>query len=58
VIQRLKDDDLYLKLEKCSFEKNKVEFLGLIMKDGKVAMDQVKVKGILNWPTPTCVKDI
>jgi len=58
VIQRLKDNDLYLKPEKCSFEKDKVEFLGLIIKDGKVAMDNVKVRGILDWPTPTCVKDI
>jgi hypothetical protein len=58
VIQKLKDNDLYLKPEKCSFEKSEVEFLGLIVKDGKVAMDSVKVKGILDWPTPTCVKDI
>src|SRR6201747_2406147 len=58
VLQRLQDNDLYLKPEKCSFEKEEVEFLGLIVKNGCVSMDPVKVQGVKDWPTPTCVKDI
>src|SRR6267154_926273 len=58
VLQHLKDNDLFLKLEKCSFEKEKIEFLGLIVENGKVSMDPVKVEGVKAWPTPTCVKDI
>jgi hypothetical protein len=58
VLQILKDNDLYLKPEKCSFEKEEVEFLGLIVSNGRVSMDPVKVQGVKNWPTPTSVKDI
>jgi hypothetical protein len=58
VLQRLQDHDLFLKPEKCSFEQEKVEFLGMIIEKGKVSMDQIKVEGVKKWPTPTYVKDI
>jgi hypothetical protein len=58
VLQRLQDHDLFLKPEKCSFEQEKVEFLGMIIEKGQVFMDPIKVEGVKNWPTPMCVKDI
>jgi hypothetical protein len=58
VLQRLQDHNLFLKPEKCSFEQEKVKFLGMIIEKGKVSMDPVKVEGVKKWPTPTCVKDI
>jgi len=58
VLKRLQDNDLYLKPEKCFFERDKVEFLGLIVKNGHVSMDPTKVNGITKWPMPTCVKEI
>jgi hypothetical protein len=36
VLTKLKDHDLYLKLEKCQFEQKKVEFLGVILSAGTV----------------------
>ena len=30
----------------------------MVIRENQVAMDPVKVKGILDWPEPTCVKDI
>jgi hypothetical protein len=48
VLQILKDDDLYLKPEKCEFEKNRIEYLGLIISHGHTEMDPVKVAGILD----------
>jgi hypothetical protein len=58
VLQILQDNDLYLKPEKCSFKKEKIEFLGLIIGGGTISMDPVKVEGVKKWPVPTCVKDI
>ena len=58
VLQRMKELDLYLKLEKCSFAVREVEYLGMIIKPGSLAMDPVKVAGIAKWPTPSTVKDV
>jgi hypothetical protein len=35
-----------------------VEYLSIIIRQGKVEMDPVKVEGILKWPIPMTVKDI
>ena len=43
VLQRLQDNDLYLRLEKCEFNQSKVEYLGMIISEGSVAKDEGKV---------------
>ena len=43
---------LYLKAEKCSFKCSKVEYLGLILSEGHIEMDPVKIAGVKVWPTP------
>jgi hypothetical protein len=58
VLKRLRENDLFAKAEKCEFEKMEVEYLGLLVSQGCVRMDPVKVKGIAEWPTPKCVKDV
>jgi hypothetical protein len=58
VLQKLQDHDLFLKPEKCVFEQQHIEYLGMIVGEGRVQMDPVKVKGIRNWPTPTTVKEV
>ena len=58
ILQRMKELDLYLKLEKCSFNVSEVEYLGMIVKPGSLAMDPVKVAGIADWPNPSTVKDV
>ena len=50
--------DLHLKLEKCTFAATMIEYLGMIVKPGQLAMDPVKLNGIAQWPTPSKVKDI
>ena len=35
-----------------------MEYLGLVVKEGKISTDQIKVKGFAEWPTPICIKDV
>ena len=56
VLWWLQDNDLFLKPTKCEFYKMKVEYLGMIIKEGKISMDPGKLKGIQDWPIPTMVK--
>jgi hypothetical protein len=58
VLRILKKHGLYLKPEKCEFEKERVEYLGLIIRHGHTEMDPVKVAGIMDWPTPKKVKEV
>ena len=57
-LSKLALNDLFLKPEKCWFHQKEVEYLGVIIGQGLVKMDPIKVKGITEWPTPTCVKDV
>ena len=41
--------DLHLKLEKYTFTASEVEYLGMIVKPGQLAMDPVKLSGIAQW---------
>ena len=58
VLQRLREHQLYLKLEKCEFEKTTVQFLGYIISPKGLEMDPSKIRAITEWPTPKNVKDI
>ena len=58
ILQKLRQHDLYLKPEKCNFEQQHVEFLGVILEKGTVQMDPAKVKGIADWSPPKNVKDV
>ena len=44
--------------EECEFNKTTMEYLGLIIKEGQLLMDPVKLKGISDWPVPTTVKQV
>ena len=58
VLQILKDNDLYLKPEKCEFAQEKITYLGFVIEHNKISMDLSKVKGILDWPAPTTIKQV
>src|SRR5882672_2325939 len=49
---------LYLKAEKCTFGQPTVEYLGLILSEGHIEMDPVKVASVHYWPTPRNVTEV
>jgi len=58
VLRWLEENDLYVKPEKCMWKVHKVPFLGVVMGEEKVEMEEDKVEGVLKWPMPQCVKDV
>jgi len=58
VLQIVRDNRLYLKVEKCEFERPEIDYLGLKVAFDKIAMDAVKVKGVADWPTPENTTDV
>ena len=58
IIRRLEENDLYVKPEKCKWKVQKVGFLGVVIGPDRIKMKEEKVKGVLDWPTPKCVKNI
>jgi len=58
VIKRLEENDLYVKPEKCKWKVGEVDFLGVVIGPEGIKMEKEKVKGVLEWPIPKCVKDI
>ena len=58
VLQQLRTHDLYLRPEKCEFERTEVEYLGLIIRPGEVMMDPIKVHAVTNWPSPRNLRDL
>src|SRR5258705_4029711 len=51
VLQIIHENRLYLKLEKCEFERPEIDYLGLKIAFDKIMMDPVKVQGVADWPT-------
>ncbi len=55
VFQRLRENKLYAKLEKCEFGVTEVDFLGHRITQEGLMMDEHKVKAILDWEPPKSV---
>jgi hypothetical protein len=55
VFQRLRENKLYAKLEKCEFGVMEVDFLGHRITQEGLKMDNHKVKAILDWEPPKSV---
>jgi len=58
VLQILAENKLYLKPEKCDFEKLEIEYLGLCIAYDKIMMDPIKIQGIADRPVPHNVTDV
>jgi len=58
VLRRLEENNLYVKPEKYVWKVKKVPFLGMVIDEGKVKMEEDKVAGVLKWLMPQCVRDV
>ena len=58
VLEILRANKLYIKPEKCEIEKEKIEYLGVVVSEGRVEMDPVKTEALTNWLTPKKLKEL
>lgn len=58
ILKRLIQYQLYAKAEKCEFHQTSTSFLGYIISQEGVAMDERKVRAVLDWPQPRTVKEL
>ena len=49
---------LYAKLSKCLFSVTRISFLGFILTDQGVEMEEDRISTILNWPEPESVREV
>jgi hypothetical protein len=58
VLNRLRDQKLYAKFNKCKFCLKKVSFLGPILSDDGISIDPSKVREVMDWKAPTIVHEV
>ena len=58
VLAKLRKEKLYIKKEKCEFCRKEVKFLGHWVGQGKLRMDEGKIKAIMEWPAPKKVAEL
>jgi hypothetical protein len=58
VLDCMCEHKLYLRPEKCKFEKTKIKYLGVIILHNKVEIDPVKIAGVADWPMPSNKQEV
>jgi len=58
IIKRLEENGLYMKPEKCKWKVREIGFLEVVIGPDGIKMEEEKVKGVLDWLTLKCVKDV
>ncbi|KAK3569703.1 hypothetical protein QTP86_003321, partial [Hemibagrus guttatus] len=58
VLARLREFQLFLKAEKCSFHQPSVQFLGYNISSSGIQMDEGKITAVRDWPAPATVKEL
>ncbi|XP_070003243.1 uncharacterized mitochondrial protein AtMg00860-like [Nicotiana sylvestris] len=52
VLAQLREHELYTKLSKCSFAQKQIDFLGHVIEEGRIKIDQQKIQAIIDWSSP------
>jgi hypothetical protein len=52
ILQKLHNNDLYLKPSKCEFAKDEIEYLGVIIRRNQMRMDPTKLNSVRQWKPP------
>jgi len=58
VLKRMEESDLYIKPEKCVWKVKEINFLGLVIEEEGVKMQEEKVAEVLEWPRSKTVKEV
>jgi len=58
ILKRLKENNLYVKPEKCVWKTRNIGFLEIVIGPNGIEMEVKKVNGVLSWPELKNVKDI
>ncbi|WMV38209.1 hypothetical protein MTR67_031594 [Solanum verrucosum] len=58
LIERLREEKLYVKLSKCKFWLDSVAFLGHVVSKEGIWVDQAKIEAVRGWMRPTSAIDI
>src|SRR5437660_8848112 len=58
ILQKMRENDLYLKIGKCKFAKPEMEFLGWIVDKEGLRMGPKKISVVMKWQPPTRVKGV
>ncbi|CAL1390463.1 unnamed protein product [Linum trigynum] len=58
VLQVLHENKLYVNLKKCTFYTDQLLFLGFVVGEHGVQVDEDKVHAIRSWPAPTTVSEV
>lgn len=58
ILSKLYDASLQIDITKCQFHITKISYLGLIVTTKGIKIDPAKVDTVINWPTPTNMKDV
>ena len=58
ILRRMEADNLYLKPEKCVWKVKEIDFLGLVIREDGIEMQEEKMSGVLEWPRPKTVKNV
>jgi len=58
ILQVVREHQLYAKLSKCDFYKDKIQYLGHVISKDRIYVDPDKIKAIVKWHVPKDVSDV
>jgi hypothetical protein len=58
ILNKLEENDLYLKPEKCTFKQTEIDYLEVIVGNNQLCMDPGKLQGVADWQLPKTPTDI
>jgi hypothetical protein len=58
VLSILEENQFYVKMSKCTFGKEEVEYLGYIISKDGAKVDPKKIKAITKWPRPKSISKL
>jgi hypothetical protein len=58
VLTILEKNNLYLNIDKCEFEQDHIDFLGVCIENNQLKMEEGKVDKVKNWTPPRNLKEV